>query len=167
MKFLPIALTAFVLSIFSTDFEKLWREDFSQLTELKFFTPYPSEKPHYHMGDFFGDGQLDHVFKATDSTGRVCIVFVNEGKERSIVFLGGDRDPFGITDYEWAEDFRKVAAGQVLWSNFTEERRSFEEVPDEEKIVLDHDALFVHAVGSCGGGFIYWKDEAFHWLQQE
>lgn len=68
---------------------------------------------------------------------------------------------------EWVGVFMKVKAGTVLWSNYDEDWRNFEDVPTSEKVILDYDAIFLHVEEGCGGGFIFWKDGNFNWLQQE
>jgi hypothetical protein len=60
-----------------------------------------------------------------------------------------------------------AAAGDTLWSNYEDDFRSFSEVPEDEKVVLTHDSFYAHASESCGGGFIFWKDGMWNWLQQE
>ena len=67
----------------------------------------------------------------------------------------------------WVGVFMKVKAGTVLWSNYEDNWRDFKDVPENEKVILEHDAILLHAEESCGGGFVFWKDGKFNWLQQE
>ncbi len=151
----------------NSDFIEKWEKEYSHLELLQDLSLYPEENPRYLKGDFFGDGIDDYVFCVLDGEDKVKIVFINEGSERSIQFLGKENDPFGMDDYSWAGIFEKVEKGDVLWSNYTEDRREFKDVPENEKVYLKYNALFMHAAEACGGGFVYWKDDAFHWLQQE
>ena len=75
-------------------------------------------------------------------------------------------------EYSWVGNFRAVRKGSALWSNWIETGddegfREFDEVPQNEIIYLPYDAIFVHAGESCGGGFIFWNNNQWNWLQQE
>ncbi len=148
-------------------FEEKWENEYSQIPEISHMTPFPLEDPLYLEGDFFGDGIKDYVFQARDTNGTVKIIFIDEGENQNIHILGRSEDPFQIEDYIWARVFQLIPSGEVLWSNFTDEYRPYEQVPDKEKVKLDYDAIFIHNEGSCGGGFVYWQNGRFNWLQQE
>ena len=39
--------------------------------------------------------------------------------------------------------------------------------PKNEIVQLNYDAIYVHNAEACGGGFIFWKNNKWNWLQQE
>ncbi|MEM9986371.1 MAG: SH3 domain-containing protein [Bacteroidota bacterium] len=126
------------------------------------------DRRQYHLrGDFFGDGVEDVAVMVQGADSSVKIAIINYGPQDSVRLLGGADDPFRIHDYAWAGIFEKVASGKVLWSNYVEDFRELEDVPDDEKVVLSYDAIFLHQEEACGGGFVFWQDGKFHWLQQE
>ena len=106
------------------------------------------------------------AIKATTKEGKTHIIFINKGKTDTFKILGIN-DALKNTDYSWAGIFKKVNNGEVLWSNYEDDFIEFEDVPENKKVRLNYDALFVHAEESCGGGFIFWEDGQFNWLQQE
>lgn len=117
-------------------------------------------------GDYFGDGTEDVAF-LVERAGVVKMVIINGGIEPAITVFGNEDDPFQIDDYEWVGTFDHIAAGTPLWSNYTDDFRSFDAVPEEEIVRLKHDALFLHALEACGGGFVFWTNNKWNWLQQE
>ncbi|MHC8950384.1 hypothetical protein [Sphingobacterium hungaricum] len=136
-----------------------------EFPELQDYQVYSEHKPYYLEGDFFGDGiqDLAILIQRQDSVKLSVIDFSKNGKTVHILGEDGEFE----SDYSWIGDFEKVKAGEVLWSNYEDDFRSLEDVPEEEKVYLTYNAIFVHAPESCGGGFIFWKDGKFNWLQQE
>ncbi len=120
-------------------------------------------------GDFFGDNIADLVVLIKDNKEDKRIVFINYQKNNipKTLFLGGKNDPFKMEYYNWVGYFRKINEGEILYSNYDDDFRGLEDVPKNERVVLSYDAIYIHQEESCGGGFIFWKDEKFNWLQQE
>ncbi len=143
-----------------------------ELAEWRLYVNNYNQKVFFAFGNFFGerDDDLALLIHAGEESGadgsppsvKLCIL--NKGSY-GIYFIGLDEHSGG--DYAWVGELRVVPAGEPLWSNYEDDFRSFSEVPEEEIVYLDYDALFVHADGACGGGFIFWKEDDFHWLQQE
>jgi hypothetical protein len=152
-----------------SEFLKQWQSTFSVQASLVKYELYREIEPMFLEGDFFGDGVLDLVFFIADSSGSVKLCFANKGQQLQIKIVGDGTDSLHLDDYSFAGDFRKVEAGEALWSNYLEPEgmRNFEEVKDREKVFLDYNALFMHTLEACGGGFVYWNKGKFHWLQQE
>lgn len=123
--------------------------------------------PNYLKGDFFNDGIEDVVVFLEDNEGEGKIGFIDYGETSKVHLLGNKNDPFNITNYNWVGIFQKVNKGDVLWSNYEDDFVNYDDVPENKKVRLEYNALFIHASESCGGGFIYWKNETFNWLQQE
>ena len=121
------------------------------------------------QGDFFNDGVLDIALLLKDSQQNKHIAFIDykNNNTSKIVFLDAKNTSFDIKNYNWVGYFFKVKKQETLWSNYEEDFRAFEEVPAKERVKLEYDAIYVHAFESCGGGFIFWKDGKFKWLQQE
>ncbi|MDH4473951.1 MAG: hypothetical protein QE487_15195 [Fluviicola sp.] len=137
---------------------------FPELSKYKVFTGF---KDFAIEGDFYGTKTNDlAIMLSRNDTVKICVI--RAGKKNRFHFLGTGNDelPMGI-DYSWAGKFETVKGGEILWSNYEDDFRSLDQVPESEKVVLDYDAIYVHALESCGGGFIFWKNGKFNWLQQE
>ncbi|MGB0429639.1 MAG: hypothetical protein ACPGLV_04135 [Bacteroidia bacterium] len=146
------------LTILDSINEKLWQFD-----ELKTLSVTNRFETNYIIGDFYGD-DIEDIAALVEKGDQVGLCIINQNDSTSYyLFKNNDH----IEDYRWAGVFKKVPAGNTLWSNYIDDFRDFKDVPDSEKVVLEYDALFVHAQESCGGGFIFWKDNKFNWLQQE
>jgi len=154
---------------FSLDLEK----HILKYEKFKDYQIAKSSNPFFITGDFFGDGTVDFAIKVFKEKGNVVIIIMDIGGDKSQFlkpienYNSDDNSNREIEEFGWADIFEKVNSGTILWSNYTDDFRSLEEVPSSEKVVLNYDAIYVHASESCGGGFIYWKDEVFNWLQQE
>ncbi|MFY0674632.1 MAG: hypothetical protein JXQ87_14630 [Bacteroidia bacterium] len=134
-----------------------------QFDELNTFSITNRFETNYIEGDFYGDGTEDlAVLVEKDDQIGLCIINQNNA---SSYYLFGQNDY--IDNFGWADIFERVPTGDTLWSNYIDDFRDYKDVPDSEKVVLDYDALFLHAQESCGGGFIFWKNNKFNWLQQE
>lgn len=139
------------------------------MSEFKEFEGYEiySENENYHIkGDFFGD-ETEDIAILVNKDEETKIAFIDYGTESKIKFLGIGKDSIGISDYAWAEVFNSVKKLDTLWSNYVDGFRDIHEVPLNEKIVLNYNAIYVHMLEACGGGFIFWKDNKWNWLQQE
>ncbi len=139
----------------------------AHFSELEGYSIHSDRSPFYFEGDFFGDGIKDLVVLVKDKENITKVTFLNYGKKHEVLFLGGENDPFKIVDYEWAEVFLKIMPGEPLWSNYDTCFINYEDVPEHRKVRLSYNSLYMHYAESCGGGFIYWKNGRFNWLQQE
>ena len=55
-----------------------------------------------------------------------------------------------------------------MWDNVIDgEIVGEDQVPDNKKIILPADGIFVHVDESSGGGIIYYKNGKYVWLQQD
>lgn len=118
-------------------------------------------------GDFFGDGIQDDLFRMIDENGSVRIIILNHQQDGSKIYgLGGLKDPFSINDYDFGV-LSKVPKGTTLWSNYDDDFRELKDVPKNELVKLNYDAIYVHNAEACGGGYIFWKNNKWNWLQQE
>lgn len=119
-------------------------------------------------GDFFGDGVADDVLALENDQQQVLLVLINHKPDgtSSLSQLGGEHDPFDIDSYSFGI-LHKVVKGVPLWSNYEDDYRNFSDVPANEIVVLDYDALYMHEYDAGGGGFVFWQNNRWHWLQQE
>ena len=118
-------------------------------------------------GDFFGDGIEDDLFRMVDPKGKIRLMIINHQQNGSKIYgLGGAKDPFSMEDYGMAI-LHKVGKGIPLWSNYEDDFREFKSVPKNEIVKLNYDAIYIHEAEACGGGFIFWKNNKWNWLQQE
>jgi len=117
-------------------------------------------------GDFFGDN-TDDIAVLVRKNNLIHIGIIDYGTDTLIKFIGDTEDNLKRDDYSWIGIFKSVPSGDTLWSNYVDDFRDLEEVPFDERVVLNYDAIYAHASESCGGGFIFWKDNKWNWLQQE
>ncbi|NRR92429.1 SH3 domain-containing protein [Winogradskyella undariae] len=150
----------------STTIKNLAAEVFKQ-KELENYTFRAEMEPFYLRGDFFGDKTDDLIVLLKNDAEETKIAFIDYGKTIRVYILGLENDPFNITDYSWVGIFEKVDRGEALWSNFEDDFIDYKDVPENKKVKLNYNAIYMHASESCGGGFVYWQDGKFNWLQQE
>ncbi|MCF2875192.1 MULTISPECIES: SH3 domain-containing protein [unclassified Tenacibaculum] len=143
------------------------QNEINKYPEFDKLTLNTSITPFYLKGDFFGDKKNDLVILLKNSDGETKIGFINKGTKTKIYILGNENDPFNMTDYSWIGIFEKVKKGEVLWSNYEDDFVDFKDVPESKKVKLSYNSLYMHASESCGGGFVFWKNGKFNWLQQE
>lgn len=136
--------------------------------ELKGYKVFSEVDTFFIKGDFFGD-QIEDIAILIELKSNVKLCVINFGQDTLIRIIGNNQkwDFTGMDDFSWAGKFRVAEKGEILWSNYVDDFRRFKEVPESEKVILDYDAIYVHASESCGGGYIFWQDEKFKWLQQE
>ncbi|WP_196884971.1 SH3 domain-containing protein [Aureivirga sp. CE67] len=136
-----------------------------EILKTGLFEDFSSEYLH---GDFFGDGISDYAFILKEKNEDVSrLVILNIKKKNEIIFVNKENSTFEVRDYSWAGIFELVGENEPLWSNYEDDFIEFANVPDNKKVYLNYNALYLHATESCGGGFIFWKNGKFQWLQQE
>ncbi|WP_435263471.1 SH3 domain-containing protein [Tenacibaculum sp. nBUS_03] len=143
------------------------KSEISKYSEFVNLTLDTDINPFFLKGDFFGDKINDVVILLKNSDGETKIGFINKGIKTKIHILGNENDPFKMYNYGWIGIFEKVNTRETLWSNYEDDFVEFKDVPENKKVRLNYNALYMHASESCGGGFVYWKDGKFNWLQQE
>ena len=119
-------------------------------------------------GDFFGDGVVDYLYRMIDTKGNTRLFIVNNLKKGSQVYgLGGAKDPFKITNYDFGT-LTVVPKGTPLWSNNKNGvKRNLNGISKNEIVTLNYDAIYVHQENTKEGGFIYRKDGKWNWLNQK
>ena len=150
-----------------SEFIKLQDQEIQKYSGLKDFYLSTSFKTFALKGDFFGDGISDDLYRMTDVNGNIRLIIVNHQQNGSKIYgLGGEKDPFNISSYDFGILY-KVDKQTLLWSNYTDDFREMKDVPKNEIVKLNYDAIYVHFEESCGGGYIFWKNGKWNWLQQE
>ena len=153
------------------DFEVIEKLVCEQL-ELDSVSPYllPNQYgyPFYLEGDFLGDGVKDVVLLLRVPTSQVKLVLVDYTQSDTLVSYVYSE----IEDYGFTGVFKKTAPEEALWSNWDDSEEdlgwlTIEEVPIEEQVFLGYNAILVHLGEACGGGFIFWNNDKWNWLQQE
>ena len=148
-------------SVISIDSIQLLFSKFDDLKEAKPVTNYPTVSI---SGDFYGDGTTDIAVLAVLNNSMQIVVFnFNKTIEAHIIGTGNDKTK---SNFYFSEIFSSVKPGEVLWSNYDKDYIRCEDVPEKDKIKLPYHSLFVHFKDKCGGGFIFWKNGSFHWLDQ-
>lgn len=135
-------------------------------SDLDSLHPFTENETPWIRGNFYGQGGEEFGMLLRGEKG-VYLAIIPHNKDTIYSFVSLDYDQGKPHDFGWAGIFKKASAGDTLWSNYEDDFRSFSDVPEDEKVVLSHDAFYVHASESCGGGFIFWKDGMWNWLQQE
>jgi hypothetical protein len=148
-------------SVISIDSLKILINKFDHLKGFKPAINYPTVSI---LGDFYGDGIKD-IAVLTDNGISLDIVVFNFNKKLQAHIIGTGNDKTKSNFY-FSEIFSAVKPGEILWSNYDKDYIRFEDVPEKDKVKLSYDAIFIHFKDKCGGGFIYWKNGAFHWLDQ-
>lgn len=126
----------------------------------------------YAVGEFMGDPEYDvtldfaALIKLKD--GRVSLIILEAFNYVSFPDL---HFPFPDRDLSEIGRFRAARPGETIWSNWDESlgdegRVRFEDLPENKKIKLPHDALFLHVGEGCGGGYVFFQ-EGWKWWQQE
>ena len=136
-----------------------------------------NKAPYFIEGDFNGDNQQDIAIrviemesKDEDAKEGIIIDTKNHPTGKPTIFGAGIK-AFNSDDFDWADIFEKVEKGYTIVSNWNEEAQDFyyenDTIPESAGVDLVTDAIFVHTAESCGGGFIYWKNNKYNWLHFE
>ncbi len=131
--------------------------------------------PYFLIGNFNND-QIEDVAifikenkKENPKTG-IIIGSPSALNIKPIIFGAGNKY-FDLDDCNDIGIFEKVDKGETLVPNWNEEINDFyyedDIIPEEKMIKLIYDAIFIHVAEACGGGFIYWKNDKYNWMQNE
>jgi uncharacterized protein YgiM (DUF1202 family) len=138
---------------------------------------------YYIEGDFNGDEKEDIAIliesNILDERGNYLtgvLISPKDNLESEPIILGvglkegirGAKATFDDDDYTWVGVFETVNKGDTLEPNWNIETNDWYDendiIPKEKKVYLANDAMYLHQEGSCGGGYIYWEDGKFHWI---
>jgi hypothetical protein len=120
--------------------------------------------------DLDGDKSIDTITLVINKRNNQSGLKISFGSKK-IVYFGMGKNVLnqGFTNFDWIGVFEKVQKGQTYWNNVGQNGDILieSEIKAEDKITLKNDAIFIHAIESCGGGIIYFDAEEFKWIQQE
>lgn len=104
-------------------------------------------------GDFFADGVEDDVYRMISPDGNVRIMAINNKKVGSDIYaLGGPKDPFGISDYDF-DYFYKVPKNTPFWAD-RNGTKLMNQVSKNDIKTFTYDALYLNDLQNKGG-YIY------------
>ena len=126
-------------------------------------------KPYLVTGYLNADDILDTaILVRHKSTGKDAL-FIKHGKKNKIFLLQEGKDlGTDFPDFNWVGQFEIIKKGTKVWDNvITGEIVGEEKVPDNKKIILPTDGIFVHVDEASGGGVIYFNKGKYKWIQQD
>lgn len=176
-------LITFIVTVLSCQFEKEEKlesqtiyaenEDVLQENILAYTDTIIISKehdPNIIFCDLDGDELSDTVIIVQNVINEKYGLKITFGNNK-VEYLGMGEDVLerGFDDLNWVGVFEVVPKGDTCWNNVSElgEIMDYEEIKEEDKIILPNDGIFIHASESCGGGVIYLNNGKFEWIQQE
>lgn len=131
--------------------------------------------PYFLRGNFDNDliedvAILIKEYKKDEAKTGIIIGSPNNEEVEPVIF-GAGQEAFEMDDFSWLGIFEKVDKESTIEPNWNEETDDFyhegDVIPEDEIVKLQTDAIFLHVAEACGGGFIYWKDGKYNWMQNE
>jgi hypothetical protein len=137
-----------------------------------FDTSYEISKKHQPFmvtGYFNPDDILDTaILIRHKSAGKDALFIKHGGTDRSILLKNGKDVGSDFPDFNWVGQFEIKKKGTKIWNNVIDgEIVGEEQVPENKKITLKTDGIFVHIDEGGGGGIIYFKNGKYVWVQQD
>ena len=137
-----------------------------------FDTAYEISKEHQPFmitGYFNPDNELDTaILSRHKSTGKDALFIKHGGTDKSFLLKNGEDVGFDFPDFNWVGQFEIIKKGTKIWNNVIDgEIVGEDQVPDNKKITLMTDGIFVHIDEGGGGGIIYFKNGKYVWVQQD
>jgi hypothetical protein len=126
-------------------------------------------KPFIVTGYFNPDDILDTAIiirkKSTSKDG----LFIKHGRtDKSYLLKNGKDVGSEFLDFNWVGKFEIIKKRTKIWNNVVEgEIVGEDEVPDNKKIILQTDGIFIHEDEGGGGGIVYFKNGKYVWVQQD
>ncbi len=120
-------------------------------------------------GFFNSDEFLDTaIIVRHKTTGKDALFIKHGGTDKSFMLKNGKEVGSEFPDYNWIGQFEVVKKGTKIWDNvFDGEIVGEDQVPDNKKILLTNDGIFVHVDEASGGGIIYYNNGKYIWVQQD
>ncbi len=136
------------------------------------------QTPSFYLeGDFNGDKRPDIALLVDRNAPNekdqktVIIIFSKDNPATKPVIFGAGKKAFGMDNFDWVGIFDAIPSGKLIEPNWNEDTEDFyledEVIPEDKIFRLTADAIFVHQDEACGGGYIYWKNGRYNWMQQE
>jgi hypothetical protein len=142
------------------------------LNPYGFDTTYEISKEHQPFmvtGCFNPDDILDTaILVRHKSTSKDALFIKYGGTDKSFLLKNGKDVGTDFPDFNWVGQFELIKKGTNVWENVVYgEIVGENQVPDNKKITMLTDALFLHVEESSGGGIIYYKSGKYIWVQQD
>ncbi|HSC53524.1 MAG TPA: hypothetical protein VLC98_07890 [Phnomibacter sp.] len=133
------------------------------------FTISSSHHPYMVTGYFNPDNYLDTAILVRHKQTGKDVLFIQHGETpNTYLLLNGKQVGANFPDYNWVSQFEVVKKGTKIWNNVIDgEIVGEEQVPENKKITLQTDAIFVHVDEAGGGGIIYYQNNKYVWVQQD
>lgn len=142
------------------------------LNKYGFDTSYEISKEHtpFIVTAFFNpDDILDTAILIRNKLTDKDALFIKHGEtEETFLIKKGKNIGTDFSDFNWVGQFEKIRKGTKIWDNVIDGEIVAEfQVPENKKITLLTDGIFVHVDEASGGGIIYYKNGKYVWLQQD
>lgn len=133
------------------------------------YTPSKTHNPFMVTGMFNNDATPDTAMLIRHkATGKDALFIKHGGTAESFLLKKGSDAGTDFDDFNWVQIFEVTPKGTRIWENVIDgEIVGEEQVPDSMKVTLSTDAIFVHVDEACGGGYLYFRDGKYTWVQQD
>jgi hypothetical protein len=140
--------------------------------EYGFDTTYEISRQHQPFivtGHFNPDQTLDTaILVRHKSTGKDALFIKHGGTDKSFLLIKGKDVGTDFPDFNWVGQFEILRKGTKVWDNVIDgEIVGEDQVPENRKVILKTDGIFVHVDEASGGGIIYYKNGKYVWVQQD
>ena len=137
-----------------------------------FDTSYDISTKHqpFLLTRFFDrDNTLDTaIIVRHKSTGKDALFIKHSGTDQNYLLRNGKDVGRDFDDFNWIGQFEVIKKGTKVWDNVIDgEIVGEDQIPDNKKIALKSDAIFIHEDEGGGGGIIYFKNGKYVWVQQD
>jgi len=137
-----------------------------------FDTTYEISKEHTPFmvtGLFNSDDILDTaILIRHKSTGKDALFIKHGGKDEFLLLKNGKDVGFDFPDFNWIGQFEIIKKKTNIWNNVIDgEIVGEDQIPENKKMTLKNEAIFIHQDEGGGGGIIYYKNGKYIWVQQD
>ncbi|AXY73733.1 hypothetical protein D3H65_06970 [Paraflavitalea soli] len=127
-----------------------------------------THQPYMVTGHFNADVQLDTVILVKHGVTGAVALYIKHGGGPSFVLKNGEDVGGLFEDLQWVGQLAVIKKGEVIFNNVVDgEIVGEQQVPDNKKIRLEQDGIFVHEEEGGGGGILYFKQGKYVWVQQD
>jgi hypothetical protein len=137
-----------------------------------FDTTYEISKEHQPFmvtGYFNTDDILDTaILVRHKSTVKDALFIKHCGTDKSFLLKNGKDVGSDFDDFPWVGQFEVMKKGSKVWSNVVDgEIVGDDQVPENKRITLQTDGIFIHEDEGGGGGIIYCRNGKYVLVQQD
>lgn len=126
-------------------------------------------QPFIVTGYFNADDILDTAILVRHKLTGKDALFIKHGRtDKSYLLKNGKDLGTDFDDFNWVGQFSVTKKGTEIWDNVIDgEIVGEDQVPENRKIILKTDGIWVHVDEASGGGIIYYKNGKYAWVQQD